>query len=143
MGGPAIAVPPAEPVVREFYAYSVEFLTLAAGATQNENLQTESDSAFVVDRVAGAVGTSLTAFTAAPPFLVQIQDTGAGATWFDKPVHFLTLFRHGSNREFDFILPERAKRRLAPNTTQRIQVQNLDGVNAYYVRLTFYGWKER
>lgn len=124
---------------KEFFTYSVEFLPVAAGATATDETAIQADSDFVSVYWARVVtDTTNLIFTANAnaPLLVNVIDTGSGRQVFDRPQHIDNLWGTGQLPSY---LPMPAKFR-ASGAIQTV-VQNLDGANAFNVRISYVGFK--
>ena len=122
---------------KDFFIYGTDFLPLAAGATQTNEIAIESDSDFL--RVAGVrvvTDTANTTFIADVPQLVTLFDSGSGRRMVNRAVHMDNLFGTAqlpSYWPFPKLMPRAS--------TLSVQVQNLDGANARNVRVSFLGFK--
>lgn len=122
---------------KQFYAYQAIFNTIAAGATAPISTSIDNDSDFLVLGL-NATGTDTTQLIALAflPFLIQLQYTGAGSTFFQTADHLENVA--GSAQlpgllMFPFLVPGGA--------TLVTTLTNLDAVNARVVRLSFPGVK--
>lgn len=134
---------------RDFYIYEAQCTSLAASAQTTDNIQIEADSSFILQKLA-YYATPITFPTAnaanilglvqsqrlLPPVSVIIVDTGSGRQLMPAPIPIPSFFGTG---ELPFILPN--PRLFMRNSTIQINFTNLDGVNAWTVRLAFIGYK--
>ena len=122
---------------KQFYAYQAIFNTIAAGATTPTTTSIDNDSDFLflaINRV--VTDSTQLVFLAAAPFLIQLQYTGAGSTFFQTPDHLDNVAGTAQlpgQLFYPFMVPGGA--------TLTTTLTNLDSVNARVVRLSFPGVK--
>lgn len=123
---------------KDFFTYGVDFLPLAAAATQTLNIQINSDGHFLI--MAGVrVATDPadpTSFTANVPVLASVFDGGSGRELMDQPVHIENLFGTAQLPAY-WPYPKIVK----SQSTMRVTLENLDPVNGFDVRIQFLGFK--
>lgn len=126
-------------VRRDFFAYTISFLALAAGTTQEGSIQIQSDSDFELQKlsqfsdIAAALQTDATRVL--PLVTLQITDTGTGRQMFQAAVPIPALFGDG---QIPFILP--VTKMFSRNASVAFSVANY-GPGAYNVRLVLVGSK--
>jgi hypothetical protein len=122
---------------KQFYSYQAVFNTIAAGATTPVTTSIDNDSDFLVMGINRVVtDTTQLVELAFAPFLIQLQYTGAGSTFFQTPDHIENVAGTAQlpgQLFYPFLVPGGA--------TLVTTLQNLDGVNARIVRLSFPGVK--
>lgn len=69
---------------RDFFVWSLDFNTLGAGVTANRSFEQQNDSDFLCLGIVShaATTTDATAEQVYQDFLINVQDTGSGASWF-------------------------------------------------------------
>lgn len=122
---------------KDFFTYSAEFLPLAAGATNTQNINIQADSDFLI--LAGVrviTAADNTTFVANGPFLITITDSGAGRSFMDRAVHIDNLFGTAQ-------LPAlwAYPKFIAGASQLAVTAQNLDGATARNIRMTLIGFK--
>lgn len=123
--------------VKDFFVYTAEFLPLAAGGTATVNTAIQADSDFLIVLVTRVVTDTLnTTFSANVPMLVNVTDAGSGRNLMDRAVHMDNLFGTAQLPSY-WPYPKLIRASGTLNTT----VQNLDGGNAYNVRMSYLGFK--
>lgn len=126
--------------VREFYTYEEDFSALAAATSATGNINIQSDSDFVLQKlmyfadVAAAAQTSGAKIV--PLCTIVITDTGSGRQLMESAVSIPSLFGTG---ELPFILP--TPRLFQARSTIAITVANFSAATAYNLRLSFCGYK--
>lgn len=138
-GGPLLASLP-EAIrnrLRAFFLYTAEFIPLAAGSTSAQQLSINSDADFALCAIS-RVGTNTanTTFSANLPILATLTNSGSGRLLSDRAVH---LDNYAGTAQLPFILPVPVILTAGSNLT--VQLQNLDGANAFNVRVAFHGFK--
>lgn len=124
---------------KDFFGYGTDFTPLAAAGTLSQDIAIQNDSDFLLVTASAIVTDVLnTTFTAtnAAPFLVQISDSGSGRNLFNRAVHFSAVFGDAQLPAW-FPFPKLLDRA----STLRVTLQNLDGANAFNVRVLFEGIK--
>lgn len=81
----------------DFFSYGAFFDTIAAGATETEDVQIQNDSDFLIMAATATVAEPATPGTAlaGQPFLAQIRDAGSGRAFFNRPTNGRNLFGTG------------------------------------------------
>ena len=115
----------------DFFVYSMDLNPLVASAVnQRGQFVVDSDSDFLTLSLA-VVETQTPAFATEvtfPPVLVQLQDTGSGANWFDNPQHIANVFgRNAVNGPGPTACD--VPRWIAANATVTGQFQNLEATD--------------
>lgn len=122
---------------KDFFTFTLDYLPLAASATQTATFAVDSDSDFMLCALAGLANVNATPATQVPfvHALVTLADTGSGRLFQSSAVHFNNLFGSG---QFPGYLPYP---KLIPRASAvRCTLQNLVAT-AIEVRLTFSGFK--
>lgn len=124
------------PYLKDFFAYSANFIPLAANATQTQQIQIQNDSYFIIVAASGVVTdvANTTQITFVPQ-LVQLKDTGSGREFFDTQVHYHNVYGTAEQPAV-WAWP----RLLKAGSTFSVQHQDLEGQNRN-VRVTFQGFK--
>lgn len=124
----------------DYFAYEIDFLSLAAGASATGSIQIQADSAFKWTKAAYYATIANAAFVLntipIPSVTVQLVDTGSGRNLFSAAVPVPSVFGRG---ELPFILP--MARVFQPRSAINVQVANFDAAVTYNLRLTFIGTK--
>lgn len=121
---------------RDFFAYTIDFIPLAATTTTTQDVNIQSDSDFVIGAaVATVTDTANTTRLAFVPQLVQLFSAASGRNLFSGATHFENIF--GTAQE-PAIWP--IPKLLAAGSTFSAQLQNLEAT-ARNVRLAFLGFK--
>ena len=127
-------------LLKDKFAYGVDFLPLAANANIPLPVQIEADSDFIIVSAQAIVtGTTNLVQSTFNPFLVDIRDTGSGRTFFNSARHFNTIF--GTAEAPAYWWRMGYVKRLRASSTMLVSLQNLDAANAFNVRITFDGFK--
>ena len=123
--------------VKDFFSYTVEWLPLAISESASKTFSTQGDADFMIQEGVRVVSTvdNLTE-TAFPPMLVKIEDSGSGRNMMDKAVHLENLF---GTAQQPMVWP--FPKRIRPNSTVTVTLQNLSAASAFNARLTFLGFK--
>ncbi|MGH7177673.1 MAG: hypothetical protein ACREJC_09860 [Tepidisphaeraceae bacterium] len=121
---------------RDFFAYTIDFIPLAATTTTVQEVNIQSDSDFIIGAaVAVVTDTANTTRLAFVPELVQLFSAASGRNLFSGATHFENVF--GTAQE-PAIWP--IPKLLAAGSTFSAQLQNLEAT-ARNVRLAFLGFK--
>lgn len=128
------------PRAKDFFTYGIDFTgasVLNAGAQLGQSISINNDADFLVVSSLGVVTlTDNTTFIAVPPILALITDTGSGRNISDIPIHFAAYFGTGSHPKYWDMT------KIIPGGSQvTFNLQNLDLVNAFNVRLYLSGFK--
>lgn len=122
------------PNIKEFFAYSVNFLPLAASGTQTQSISIQSDTDFIL-----LYGTMVATQTdnvtplAFAPALVQLRDGSSGNDLFQSPLHVENVFGDAMQPGI-FAVPYY----LRANSNLQVTLQNLEANDRNY-RLAFHG----
>lgn len=120
----------------DYFVYGTDFVPLALSATQNNAIQINSDSAFLVlSAVLVETATDNTTFFANRPLLADLSTGGASLSLSNTPIHVDNWFGTAEEPKY-WDVPKL----LLPNTTFNVQLQNLEAV-ARNVRVAFHGFK--
>lgn len=120
----------------DYFVYGTDFLPLASGATVQNNININGDSAFcILSAVLVETGTDNTTFLANAPLLFRMQDSGAGRYLSNIPIHASNWFGTAQEPKY-WDVPKI----LSPNTTFAVEAQNLEAV-ARNIRVAFHGFK--
>lgn len=128
---------------RDFYVYEAQTTAgtpLAAGATQNDVINIEADSDFILQKLAYQCDIAAAAFTDStrpiPNVTVQLVDTGSGRQLMQNPIPIPSIFGTG---ELPQVLTN--PRKFLRNSTIQVAFTNFDAAAAYTIRLAFIGYK--
>lgn len=144
----AYALPPINPFLgllpketwnrqKDYFSYSAEFLPLSANATQQVDVNIQSDADFLVMvGVRQVTNTANTTFFTTAPFLIQLLDSGSGRLFSDKFVHIENIVPQAT-QPFYWPFPKL----IYAGAVLSTRLQNLDATNAYNVRITYHGFK--
>lgn len=123
---------------KDFFVYSAQFLPLPAGSTSTFETPIQADSYFLLVDVARVVTQAAdeTAAIAFPPLLITILSTASGRNLMDRAQHLENIAGTGQ-------LPNYwpMSKLFEPNTSISTTLQNLDGANAFNVRISYLGFK--
>lgn len=120
----------------DYFVYGTDFDTLAASATETNNVNISGDSAFcVLSAVIVESDIADTTFLAVPPLLVRIQDSGSGRYLSNTAIHASNWFGTAQEPKY-WDIPKI----FAPNSTLTIEVQNLEATERV-VRMALHGFK--
>jgi hypothetical protein len=125
---------------RDFFAYTLAFSALAAGAAAQGAIQIQADSDFELSKftmfadIAGAAETEATRVL--PLITIQITDTGTGRALFSSPLPIPAIMGDG---RIPFILP--VPKIFSANASVAIQVSNFSAATTYNLRLLLIGAK--
>jgi hypothetical protein len=125
--------------LKDYFVYNIVALNLAASATTSGSAMIQNDSDFMWTQATAIVTvTNQTTFVGpdAVPILFQIQDSSSGRYLSDQPMSIGAQF--GTARQPFVLTPPRLFARSGQLT---VTLQNLDAGNAYWVRLSFIGFK--
>jgi len=124
--------------IKQYYAYTAEFLPLTASLTATVPFTVEASTDFIVTHLTGIVtDVGNTTFLSSVPQTVQIVDASTGMAWFNgiNGTHFNNVFGDAQLPGF-MALPYY----LRANSTVNVTLVNLEAVNRN-VRLAFHGFK--
>jgi len=126
----------------DFFTFVINFLPLAASASDSQNFITQADSGFAIVETSFEVVSNVNVFVANisdtpryAPQVITLSDSGSGRDLSNTGVPIGTLF--GPNNE-PFIWP--CPKILDPNSTFTAKIQNLVAT-AFNIRLSFHGYK--
>lgn len=127
-------------VVKDFFAYQINFSALAAGGQDTGNINIQADSAFQLQKLAFfadiAAATQTNNTRVIPLVTIQMTDTGSGRNLFSSAVPVPSIFGTG---DLPFILP--SPKEFSPKATISIVVSNFSAATAYNLRLSLIGQK--
>lgn len=124
---------------KDFFGYNTTFLPLAAGATAVNTIAIQNDSDFMVVKVNIFITDNANANPVNPEnalLLALIKDSGSGRDLMDEPVAVANYF--GTAQRPGFLPMPKIIRRASTLSTQ---MQNLDAVNPFNVRVSYLGFK--
>lgn len=134
----AMLPPMMRDTIKQYYAYTTDFLPLAASLTATTPFTVEASTDFIVTHLTGIVtDTGNTTFLSLVPQTVQIVDASTGLAWFQgiNGTHFNNVFGDAQNPGF-LAIPYY----LRANSTVNVTLVNLEANNRN-VRLAFHGFK--
>jgi hypothetical protein len=141
-GAPVAPVGP-QPVSnkrRDFFAYTITFANLLAGASAQGSLQLQSDSEFELTKLTMFADIAADPETAAtrvlPLVTLQMRDSGTARNLFSAPVPIPAIFGDG---QIPFILP--VPKLFSPNASISFEVSNFAAATDYNLRLLLVGAK--
>lgn len=111
----------------------------AAGAVSSDALQVQADSAFLIEQIAFMTfQDALFVAQNMPPLLLQLTDSGSGASIFSAPIPIGNVGYGGAGLgPFPLVTP----RLIAPASLVTVTITNLDTAHAYTTRINFQGRK--
>ena len=122
---------------RSYFAYHVDFASIAPGASLTQNVVIQSDSHFLVHAL------TFTCFDltthgqiTAPDSTIQITDTGSGTNLYDGAVELLNVV--GTAQLPAILVPPRL---FAPAANISVQITNVVSTNAQKYEIVFLGEK--
>lgn len=123
---------------RDYFAYSTDFLPLAAGTADTESISIQADSDFLLVAATGIARdpADVDSRFAAPAITVQLTDTGSGRQLQNQAQDWLSFF---GDSELPFFLPY--PKVLDRNSILTTTLENLDGAQDYDVRISYHGFK--
>jgi hypothetical protein len=124
--------------IKQYFAYTAEFLPLAASLTGTVPFTVEASSDFIVVAMTGVVtDVANTTFLGMVPQTIQIVDASTGMAWFNgiNGTHFNNVMGDAQQPYF-MPLPFY----LRANSTVNVTLVNLEAVQRN-VRLAFHGFK--
>lgn len=134
----ALLPPLMRDTIKQYYAYTTEFLPLAASLTATVPFTVEASTDFVVLSMTAVVtDVANTTFLVSVPQTIQVVDASTGMAWFNgiNGTHFNNVM--GDAQE-PFFLP--LPYYLRANSTVNVTLVNLEAV-ARNVRIAFHGFK--
>lgn len=122
-------LPPIEwGTIKDFYAYTAEFLPIDASGTATRSINIQADSNFII-LYGTLIATEVNNTTplAFAPALVDLKDSSSGASLTSSPVHVQAMFGDGS---FPGVFAMPKFMRAASQLT--LTLQNLEAVQRNY-----------
>jgi hypothetical protein len=127
-------------MLKDFFIYGANFLAIAAGITQTNNITIQADSDFELQKLCFAsdlnAGVQTDSTRTIPQCTLIILDTGSGRQLMNQGIDLTTFFGNGSE---PFILPTPKKFRA--NTALSLALTNYSVAQTYNVRLSLIGMK--
>ena len=122
--------------LKDFFAYTANFIPLTASATQTTNISIQNDSDFLIIYGVGTVTetTEASRLTYVPQ-LVQFRDSGSGRELFDQSTHYHNVYGTAEEPAY-WSFPKL----LRAGSTFSVTHQNLEAVDRR-VRVAFFGFK--
>lgn len=126
--------------IKDYYVYGVNFLAVAAGATQTQTLAIQADSDFEVLKLTFASNLNAAVQTAnsetIPQASILIVDTGSGRQLMNQAIDLTTMFGNARN---PFIIP--TPKRFRANSAITFALTNYSTAEVYNIRLSLHGNK--
>ena len=125
---------------RDFYIYEAMTEAIAVGGSDNDVINIEADSDFILQKLtfeadlAGAAQDHSTRVI--PNVSVQLIDTGSGRQLMQEPIPIPSFFGIGA---IPFILPN--PRLFMRNSTIQVAFTSFEAVDTPTIRLAFIGYK--
>lgn len=127
-------------ILKDFFTYSIDFDSVAAGLSETDNIQIQADADFEIQKLtffADIAGAAQTVTTSVIPLMsVLLVDAGSGRQLMDRALAVPALFGDG---KIPFILP--TTRILAARSNLTVTVVNFSAATTYRLRLNFIGTK--
>lgn len=127
-------------ILKDFFAYELDFAALAAGANATGQLAIQADSGFQLQKMMYfadiASGPQTNDSRVVPLVSAQITDTGSGRNLASSAVPLPSWFGTGN---LPFILP--TPKIFSPKATITVVLSNFSAATAYNLKLTFIGQK--
>jgi hypothetical protein len=125
---------------RMYFNYHVDFATIASGVALTQSLTTQSDSHFLCHAVQFyakdlTTNARLTGATA-PDSVLQINDTGSGANWYDGNLQLCLIAGDGTLP--GILVPPRL---VKPAATLSLTITNNQSTNAQKYQIVLLGEK--
>ena len=123
---------------RDYYAYAVTALNLAAGATVAPTFSVEANCLFLATSVAGTARDPAAAGVrfANPAVSVLVTSQGSGRNVSNIPIDWLTFV---GTSELPMFFPY--PKLFEPRAVVNVQLANFDPAQAYDLRVTVHGFK--
>lgn len=126
---------------KDYYVYVADFGSLAAGATQTEIINIETDADFIIEKIAYSAdlaGAVQTANSRVLPLVdITLNDSGSGRNLQDKPVPLASMAGDG---QLPYVLP--VPRKLRANSNLNVSAENISNATQYdHLRVLFIGYK--
>ncbi len=124
---------------RDYFVYGVDFLNIAAGATQTQTFVVQNDSDFLIVDLAGVEVDPVAEETPLPPsaLTIQITDSGSGRNLQNRALGYPTVVGTGQLPAY-MPYPKFIDRASEVSVTV---VNNHGAGQAYRIRLSFIGFK--
>jgi hypothetical protein len=123
-----------------FFAYAQSFASIAPGATQNQSIQVQADSAFRWTKLTAMANIANAAYDSAsipiPLCNLQITDSGTGRQLFSTPISLQAIAGSG---QLPFILP--VPYLFMPRSAINLALTNADAAVTYNIQLALLGSK--
>jgi len=127
-------------IVKDFFAYELDFSGLVAGEAATGNINIQADSAFQLQKLTYfadiAAAPQTDSSRVLPLVMLQMTDTGSGRNLFSTAVPIPSIFGTGN---LPFILP--APKEFSAKATISVVVSNFSAATTYNLRLTLIGQK--
>lgn len=127
-------------MLKDFFVYGSNFLSIAAGATQTNTIAIQADSDFELLKLAYSsdlnAGVQTESTRTIPQCTLIILDTGSGRQLMNQGIDLTTIF--GDARQ-PFILP--LPKKFRANTALSLALTNYSAAQTYNVRLALIGAK--
>jgi len=122
---------------QEFFVYSVNTASLAAGASVAAQINIEADSDFLINKITSAIFDAADgALVANPNLTVQLTDSASGRTLFDQAQPVKSISGTG---ELPFVPP--VAKLLRAKSTFTVTWSNRGTTTLYNISMTFPGTK--
>lgn len=127
-------------LTRDFFVYTSNFLSIAPGVTQTQQVNILADSAFLIQKICYAADIAAAAQTDStrvlPLCTLLLTDTASGRQLSDAAVPITSMLGDG---RLPFILP--TGKLMLPNSTLTLVVNNFSVATTYAIRIAFMGLK--
>lgn len=127
-------------MIKDFYVYGVNFLSVAAGASPSVSLAIQADSDFELQKLTFAsnlnAGVQTDSTRTIPQCTLLITDTGSGRQLMNQAIDLTTFLGNGEN---PFILS--VPKIFRANTSINFVLNNYSAAQIYNVRLSLIGAK--
>jgi len=122
--------------LKDFFAYTANFIPLTASATQTTNISIQNDADFLILYGVGTVtDTTEASRLTYVPQLVQFRDSGSGRELFDQATHYHNIYGTAEEPAY-WSFPKL----LRAGSTFSVTHQNLEATDRR-VRTAFFGFK--
>lgn len=140
---PPAGLSPQEQVrdLKAYYSYSLQYLAIAAGATQTDSFTIEANSDFIWTKAtflatASPVASTTNATRLIPNITIELIDTGSAYQLFSEPQPISNVFGTG---RVPFLINPAYK--FSKNATLRGVIVNFDAAQTYNLYLSFIGYR--
>lgn len=127
-------------MIKDFFIYGSNFLSLAAGTTATNTVSIQADSDFELMKLAFAAdvaaGVQTDSTRVIPQCTLIILDTGSGRQLMNQGIDLSTFFGTG---QMPFIMP--LIKTFRANTAIQLALTNYSAAQTYNVRLSLIGAK--